>query len=85
MSVKNAGTIPKFKVPAAPKPPKITGAVIKGPGVPKMKSPGVQKVSTLPSLSTQARRGLTPKVALAKAAAGASSNTSKRNSYYPTP
>ena len=84
MSVRGAGTIPKFHVPkvAAPKPLRVS---IKGPGVPKLKAPGVTKIPSLPSLSVQARRGLTPKVALAKAAAGASANTSKRNSYYPTP
>ena len=85
MSVKNAGSIPKLKVAAVPKIPKMAGPVIRGPGVPKLKAPGVQKIPTLESLSVQARRGLTPKVAIAKAAAGASANTSKRNSYYPTP
>lgn len=84
MAVKNAGSIPKFHVPkvASPKPPKLS---IKGPGVPKMKAAPVEKIPSLPSLSVQARRGLTPKLQLAKAAAGSSANTSKRNSYYPTP
>lgn len=84
MSVRGAGSIPKFHVPkvATPKPPNLA---IKGPGVPKLKAPGVAKIPTLPSLSVQARRGLAPKEQLAKAAAGASANTSKRNSYFPTP
>ena len=84
MSVRGAGSIPKFHVPkvATPKPPKLS---IKGPGVPKMKVLGVAKIPTLPSLEVQARRGLTPKLQLAKAAAGSSANTSKRNSYFPTP
>lgn len=84
MSVRGAGSISKFKV-YKPSALKVERVSIKGPGVPKLKSPGVAKIPTLPSLGVQARRGLTPKVALAKAAAGASSNTSKRNSYYPTP
>ena len=84
MAVKGAVSL-KFKLPAAPKPPHLTEPAIKGPGVPKFKAPGVSKIPTLPSLSVQARRGLGPKVALAKAAAGASSTTSKRNPNYPTP
>ena len=84
MSVRGAGSISKFRVYKPPT-PKVERVSIKGPGVPKLKAPGVAKIPTLPSLSVQARRGLTPKVALAKAAAGANSNTSKRNSYYPTP
>lgn len=85
MSVKGAGSIPKVRFPS-PKPLKMpTQAVIKGPGAPKLKTPGVAKIPTLPSLQVQARRGLTPKVALAKAAAGASSTNSKRNPDYPTP
>lgn len=84
MSVKGAGTLPKLKF-STPKAPKPTATVIKGPGVPKLKAPGVQKTPTLESLSVRARRGLTPKVVLAKAAAGASSTSSKRNPNYPTP
>ena len=84
MAVKNAGTLPKLKLPAAPKAPKPAAPVIKGPPVAKFKAPGVAKIPTLESLSVQARRGLTPKVALAKAAAGASSTSSKRNPNYPT-
>lgn len=77
-------SVPKIKVykPVAPRVEKVS---IKGPGVPKLKAPGVAKIPTLPSLTVQARRGQAPKLALAKAAAGASANTSKRNSYYPTP
>lgn len=78
-------SIPKIKVAALPKMPKLTEPAIKGPPVAKLKAPGVAKIPTLPSLSQQARRGLTPKLQLAKAAAGASSNRSSRNSYYPTP
>ncbi|HET6916165.1 MAG TPA: hypothetical protein VFH56_08755 [Acidimicrobiales bacterium] len=85
MSVRGAGGIPKAKFPSPPKLKLPKEPTIKGPGVPKMKAPGVEKIPTLPSLQIQARRGLTPKLQLAKAAAGASSNTSKRNSYYPTP
>lgn len=85
MSVKGAGSIPKVKFPS-PKPLKLPKqATITGPGVPKLKAPGVQKIPTLESLSVRARRGLTPKMALAKAAAGASSTSSKRNPDYPTP
>ena len=85
MSVKGAGSIPKIKFPAPKAPRMPKQAVIKGPPVAKMKSPGVAKIPTLPSLQVQARRGLTPKVALAKAAAGANSTRSKRNPDYPTP
>lgn len=85
MSVRGAGSIPKVRL-VAPKAPKLAKApMIKGPGVPKMRAPGVAKIPTLPSLTVQARRGLAPKEQLAKAAAGASANTSRRNSYYPTP
>lgn len=85
MSVKGAGTIPKLKF-SAPKAPKLaTEPTIKGPGIPKLKTPGVQKIPTLMSLSVRARRGQAPKVALAKAAAGASSTSSRRNPDYPTP
>lgn len=85
MATKNAGSVPKFHLTKGPTPPKLTEPVIKGPGVPKLKAAPTQKSVTLPSLTVQARRGLTPKVVLAKAAAGSSANTSKRNSYYPTP
>lgn len=85
MSVRGAGTIPKVKFPSVPKLGKLTEPVLKGPGVPKFKLPGVAKIPTIPSLTIQARRGLAPKEQLAKAAAGASSNRSSRNSYYPTP
>lgn len=84
MSVKGTSSV-KFKIPAAPKLPKVAEPTIKGPGVPKLKAPGMQKMASLPSLSVQARRGLAPKVQLAKAAAGASSTRSKRNPDYPTP
>lgn len=85
MSVRGTSRLSTFKLPAGPKPPKLTEPTIKGPGVPKLKAPGVQKIPTLESLSVRARRGLTPKVALAKAAAGASSTSGKRNPNYPTP
>ena len=85
MSVKGAGTIAKFKVAAIPKMPKLTEPVIKGPPVAKFKAPSAFKIPSLPSLTVQARRGLTPKLQLAKAAAGASATTSKRNPNYPTP
>lgn len=85
MSVKGAGSIPKVKFPAPPKLKLPKQATIKGPGVPKMKTPGLQKLPSLPSLAVQARRGLSPKVQLAKAAAGSSATTSKRNPDYPTP
>lgn len=69
------------KVPAVklPKPP-----VIKGPPVAKFRAAPTQKNPTLPSLTVQARRGLTPKMQLAKAAGG-SNSSSKRNPDYPTP
>ena len=85
MAVKGASTLPKIKLAAMPKAPKLSSPVIKGPPVARFKTPGVAKIPSLPSLSVQARRGLGPKVELAKAAAGTSTTTRKRNPNYPTP
>ena len=75
MAVKGARSIPKIHFPS-PKAPKLPQqAVIKGPGVPKMKAPGVSRIPKLAA----------PKVVLAKAAAGGRTVRGRRNPDYPTP
>ena len=84
MAIKGTRSV-SIKVPSLPKPPKLAEPTIKGPAVAKLSPPSMPKVPTLMSLSVQARRGIAPKLALAKAAAGGTGVSRKRNPDYPTP
>lgn len=85
IGVKAAPALPKFKMPKMPTAPKTKPMVVKGPPVAKIKPLPAPKSITVQSLGLTARHGLGPKLALAKAAAGANAVTSKRNPNYPTP
>lgn len=79
MAVKAAPTLPKLKAPKMPALPKLKPPVIKGPPVAKIKPSPVFKQARIPT------DPYAPRKALARAAAGASAVSGKRNPNYPTP
>lgn len=85
MAVKAAPTLPKFRLPKAPPTPKPKPLVVKGALPAKIKPPALPRTPSLMTLKTMSYRGLAPQKQLAKAAAGASAVSGKRNPFYPTP